>query len=326
MMYRTIKMQCCAAQYIKVTRQLLPTTLAIFVLLFSAVVQAAENDTWLDSMQTEVSQSINASANWFDDFFEQENKTKQAKAYAKIRFGLIPLEQDLIRFDSKIRLRAKLPNLKDRWDIIVSDYDENREQSITDEAIKDTSGGRKEEQLNLALRVTHSSKENQYISSRIGFAKGADIYLKSRYKRKFFPFDGLNLEIEPALYYYLDHGFGSRVNLDLEFGKTQNGLFRQTNSWETIQDDNHPTWRHSLLHYYQINPKSALISGIFATGRIINDDYLYDNRGFFMRYRCQAMRKWIYFEIEPFVHFPDFRAHERTYGMALRLEVSFGEY
>lgn len=318
-----VKFYLAIARYINVTCRHLPTTLVIFALLFSQKIMADEQSAWLDSMQTGVSHSINASASWIDDFFEQDNKTEQAKAFAKVRLGLIPIESDWQRFESKIRLRAKLPNLKNKWDIIVSDYDDNNEQSITDEAINDTSGAQREEQLNLAIRVTHSLKENQYISSRIGVAKGADIYVKTRYKRSFIPFNGLKIELEPALYYYLNQGFASRVNLDFELAKTERGLLKQTNSWESIQDEATPTWRQSLLYYYQLNNQSALIAGAFATGEI-NQGYLYNNKGFFARYRCQAIRKWIYFEVEPFVHFPDYREFERTYGIALRVEANFG--
>jgi len=287
---------------------------------------AEDNDSWLDNMQVGVSQSINSSANWFDDFFEQEAGTEQANASAKVRLGIVPIEEDWMRFDSKVRLRAKLPNLKDRWDIIISDYDDNQEQNAADESINDASGANDDEQLNLAIRFIHSTKDNQYISSRVGFARGTDIYFKTRYRRKFDLTTWLNMEVEPALYYYLDHGFGAKFEMDFKFAQTESGLFKQVNRWETIQDDAHPSWRHSLLYYYQLSERAALINGVFATGRLIDDQYLYDNRGLFMRYRCQAVRKWIYFEVEPFVHFPNYRAHERTFGMALRVEINFGDY
>lgn len=320
-----IKFYLAIARYINVTCQHLPTTLVIFSILFNAKAFANEQKAWLDSMQTGVSHSINASANWFDDFFEQENKTEQAKAFAKVRLGLIPIESDWQRFESKIRLRAKLPNLKNKWDIIVSDYDDNNDQSIADEAINDTNAAQREEQLNLAIRVTHSLKENQYISSRIGFAKGADLYIKTRYKRSFIPISNFKIELEPALYYYVQHGFASRLNLDFELMNTERGLLKQTNRWERVQDEAYPKWRQSLLYYHQLNKQSAIITGAFATGEI-NNGYRYNNKGFFARYRCQAIRKWIYFEVEPFVHFPDYREFERTYGIALRIETNFGEY
>lgn len=317
------KFSLAIAPYINVTCRYLPTTLAIFAILFNQNIFAKEQIGWLDNVQTGVTHSIDASANWIDDFFEQSNETEQAEAFAKVRLGLIPIEGDWQRFESKIRLRAKLPNLKNKWDIIVSDYDDNNEQSITDEAINDTNGTQREEQLNLAIRVTHSLKDNQYISSRIGFAKGADLYIKTRYKRSFTPLNWLKIELEPALYYYLNHGWASRVNLDFELAKTERGLLRQTNSWESIQDEDSPTWRQSLLYYYQLNTQSAIIGGAFATGEI-EQGYRYNNKGFFARYRCQAIRKWIYFEVEPFVHFPDYREFERTYGIALRVEANFG--
>lgn len=328
MLYPSIFFKVVAALYINVTCQRLPMSYLILSIFFfyCTALDAKETNSWLDEVHTDVTDSINASANWFDGFFEHEEATQSAKAYARVRLGYIPIEEEFNRFETKLRLRLKLPNLKNRWDIIVSDYDDANERGVADEAINDVKGDNNQnDQLNLAIRFTHSASENKYVSTRLGFAKGADIYLRTRYRRKFSPTTWLNYEVEPAIYYYIDNGWGSRFDLDFEFAKTEHGLFKQTNSWEYIQDDKYPEWRHSLLYYYQLGERSAVISGLFSTGEIIQG-YQLENQGIFMRYRCQALRNWIYFEVEPFIHYPTYRNNERTFGVALRLEINFGDH
>ncbi|MER2491852.1 hypothetical protein [Catenovulum sediminis] len=336
MLYAVYQIIIKISAYIKVTVQCLPLSVYfLLLLLHTPALSATENDnnhinstisenrkSWIDYWHLDVTDSITASANWFDSFFATTRSNETAQASARLRLGYIPRETEFSRFETRFRVSAKLPNLKNRWDVIVSDYDDASEGNSADQVIDDVQGGRNRDQLSLALRFTHFIKDNKYLSTRLGLAKGADIYLRTRYRRNFILYEWLNFELEPSIYYYVDNGLGARLNLDFDFFKTENGLWQQNNGWEYVQDEGDPEWRHSLLHYYQINQSSALISGIFANG-LVSQGYHLSNKGVFTRYRLQALRKWMYFEIEPFIHYPEDRAHKQTFGLALRLEINF---
>ncbi|WP_157447324.1 hypothetical protein [Catenovulum agarivorans] len=282
-----------------------------------------QQPSWYDEVQEDVSDTITTTANWFDGFFGQDKLDKdRASASAKLRLGYVPIERDFARFEHQFRLRARLPNLEDKWDVIVSDYNDSNESQESERVINETQGQQKKEDLSVAVRYIHSQDNRNFISTRVGFAKGADIYIRTRYRRQFSLADKLSLETEPAIYYYISHGYGARFDFKIDYQSSEVSLWRQDNSWEYIQDEEHPEWRHNLLFYHQLNNQSALISGIFAHGQII-DGYKLENKGIFARYRAQALRDWFYFEIEPFIHYPDFRDHAHTPGIALRVEINF---
>lgn len=316
--------------YLNVTRLSLPLRIILITVLFLTQHKAFAGENanpqtlqWLDEVQEDVSDTITTTANWFDSFFGQDKLDKdRATASAKLRLGYVPIEGDFARFEHQFRLRARLPNLEDKWDVIVSDYNDSNESQESERVINETQGQQKKENLSVAVRYIHAQDSRNFISTRVGLAKGADLYIRTRYRRKFSLADKLTLETEPAIYYYLAHGYGTRFDFKIDYQNSDVSLWRQDNSWEYIQDEDHPEWRHNLLFYNQLNNQSALISGIFAHGKI-NNGYRLENKGIFVRYRAQALRDWFYFEIEPFIHYPDFRDHAHTPGIALRIEINF---
>ncbi|WP_017444378.1 hypothetical protein [Gayadomonas joobiniege] len=282
--------------------------------------------TWYDSWHQQVNSSIHNSVVWFDSFFvtDKTNPQNISKSHAKFTLAYVPYETQLANFEHQFRIKAKLPNLKDRWDIIFSDYDEDDERNQADKNIAAARANRRKDNPSLALRFNRFIKDNKYLSARVGIDGGSDIYFRTRYRRTFNLTNATELEFEPALYYYLDQGYGARFNLDYNYALSSQSLLSFANGWEYIQDEPFSEWRHSLLHYYQFESNAAMVSGFFSHGLINkNDDYLVENYGLFFRYRCQTMREWLYLEIEPFVHHPQKMDYAQTFGIALRLEINF---
>lgn len=83
---------------------------------------------WLDSMHRSIASSVNSSALWFDDFFALEKFEKREEAYgeARIRLGWVPRSRNFNEFETRFKVRVKLPNLKNRVDLVLSDYEDDR--------------------------------------------------------------------------------------------------------------------------------------------------------------------------------------------------------
>ncbi|NTS76957.1 hypothetical protein HR060_08740 [Catenovulum sp. SM1970] len=278
--------------------------------------------SWLDDLHSGISNSLYNSALWFDDFFDENDiYDEKTKVHAKIRLAWEPEETNLERIKSRVRLRVRLPNLERKVDLIFSDYDENREEGITDEVIDDRNK-QNEDDFNVALRWVHKSNKKEYFSSRIGLASEPDIYSKLMYRRIIETTQNTNVVFQPSLYYYADQGWGWRFSGNFEYSYDAENLFQFNNSWGYIQDKEDTKWRHSLLHYHQYNDKHAVIYGIYANG-ITESNYHLQDKGAFMRFRWQTMRKWLFVEVEPFVHYPEKNDFDQTFGIAFRIEGKF---
>ncbi|AWB66778.1 hypothetical protein C2869_10220 [Saccharobesus litoralis] len=276
---------------------------------------------WLDDLHGGVAGSLNNSAAWFDRFFAEDGtKDKNTAASAKLRLGWEPREQDLTRLKLRVRLRVRLANLQKKVDLIFDDYDEFKQEGVADEVLRETKPT--ESDVNVALRWIHKSDKNHYFSTRVGLASKPDMYVRALYRYIYATSDSTNLVLQPSVYYYLDQGHAERFSANFEISLSSTDMLQQNNSWRYTEIDNQVDWTHSLLHYKQLTHTQALISGVFASG-ITNQGYHLQNQGIFFRYRWQSLRKWIYFEVEPFVHWPEEYNFSQTLGIGLRVEGMF---
>ena len=88
-------------------------------------------DHWSQEIHDTIANSVYQSATWFDSFFTDiDSQQIEPKATAKIRFGWIPKARDWAEFDSRFRLKVKLPHFKDRMSLILSDEDDMADNQL----------------------------------------------------------------------------------------------------------------------------------------------------------------------------------------------------
>ncbi len=77
---------------------------------------------WVETFHSSVSNSVYQSAAWFDNFFNEDGESAfTPKAVARIRVGWKPKSRDWSEFESKFRIKLRLPNFKNKVDLILSD-------------------------------------------------------------------------------------------------------------------------------------------------------------------------------------------------------------
>jgi hypothetical protein len=109
--------------------------IAFCLMLFNtshALANEEKEEIWLDSMHRAISDSVTDSAQWFDDFFAVDNVKEDDKALGEVRLrlGWEPRSRELNEFEAKLKVRVKLPNLKNKVDLILSDYDDNPDDKV----------------------------------------------------------------------------------------------------------------------------------------------------------------------------------------------------
>jgi hypothetical protein len=66
------------------------------------------------------------------------------------------------------------------------------------------------------------------------------------------------------------------------------------------------------------------VLGIQVEGERNGDrGFIIDNYTLSYRYRFNALREWLFFEVEPFIEFPEEENYTTTPGVALRIEGFF---
>ena len=277
---------------------------------------------WADNAHKRLSESFNQSALWFDRFFTDENlQLDPPKASARVMLGWEPRKFDLNEFSGRFRVNVKLPHFSKKVDLILSDDNDDDLELLPFETIKNERTDDKES-FAAAIRIVNHNRVDKLFETRLGISS-SDIFIRAKH-RKYFLFSNHFFRIEPSIYYYMNDGLGGRLFLEYTYQHSNmeqvrvNYSIRGSESFEGIR------WKHGIYHLKQwSSTQASIISAQIEGERAGEHGFLVENTLISYRYRFNAYKKWLYFEIEPFIEWPVHNNHNTTPGLALRVEGFF---
>lgn len=278
---------------------------------------------WLDAMHKSIAESVTDSAQWFDDFFVDEEVTDklEAKGSARIRLGWEPRTGDLNDHEARLRVRFKLPHLQDTVDVILSDYDDEvPEDKVRAGRAEDVN---RQDRFSLALR--YKARPDSGLSHRIGVGRRLQLFARSRYRESFDLNDDLNLHWEASVNYYNRDGFGADTEFTFDYTINRDSLFRFDNRFFYRDKSNDWLWQHSWQNFLHVNDKTALVFGYYIEG-LSQPNYRLEEYLTSVRLRQNIFREWLYYEVEPYILWRRDESFSASYGIALRVEGYFGDY
>jgi hypothetical protein len=280
---------------------------------------------WSQEVHDTIANSVYQSATWFDSFFTDiDSQQMEPKAIAKIRFGWIPEARNLAEFDSRFRLKVKLPHFKDKISLILSDEDDVEDSQLPLNGI----GTRPEindDSFAAALRYVVEKESDSLIDTRIGIS-GGDIFAKVRQRQLYTSNEKHGVKIEPSTYYFLDDGLGAKLFLEYNYQHDEKSQYRINYSIRGSQSFSGIRWKHGFYLLNQLNSTTASVIGLQVEGER-NGQYGFftDKYTLSYRYRFNALQKWLYFEVEPFLEWSKNDSYNTTPGIALRIEGFFSK-
>ncbi|NQY62285.1 MAG: hypothetical protein HRT38_00975 [Alteromonadaceae bacterium] len=280
-------------------------------------------NNWINNFHETVSDSVYHSAYWFDQFFTNDDSEQQnPKTNARIKLAWAPKSRDFNEFKTRFRIKVKLPHFSNKVDLIFSEdnaEDLNNlplESSNTKEHVDD-------ERFTAAVRFVHKKQNDRLTDSRIGIT-GGDIFIRARHKRRYFWNEKHSLTIEPSIYYFLDDHLGEKLLLEYNYQRNNRQQLRINYSIRGSQSFSGIRWKHGLYQLNQLSDSKASILGFHVEGeRNGKKGFIVDKYTLSYRYRFNALRKWLFFEIEPFVEWSENENYKTTPGIALRVEGYF---
>ena len=290
----------------------------------------------VNTVMEKVGSTMDWTANWLDGYFAETDESKdKAKAWGHVIMGWEPKDGEWSNFPVKFKVRAKLPNLKNRVELILSDNEQDDFTTLPYETVRPEAYKSSQRSLGAAIRFLHSSSENVKSATRLGWGDN-QLYLRSSltYRKKYFD-DKVTFLTQPALEYYVKDGWGARLLFDTAYKFNESQEMRLSYAIRDLESFESPEWRTGLFHFTAFDEKSALIVGASSVG-ITEPEYRPSFHKFSIRYRRKAIRSWIFIEAEPFVQFsrdwitddstmmPYFSDFERDVGIAFRLEAHYG--
>ncbi len=281
------------------------------------------DDYWIVSFHETISDSVYQSAAWFDKFFSEEDGVQATpKTNARIRLGWEPKSRDWNDIETRFRIKVKLPHFQNKVDVILSDDDETEQNQLPLES-GNVHTNTDEQTFSAAVRYIHKQENDRITDSRIGIS-GGDIFIRARHKRQFAWNDSHGFKLEPSVFYFLDDRLGARLLLEYDYQFSLQSQFRINYSIRGSESFSGIRWKHGFYKLNQIGDSSASILGLQVQGeRNGKRGFVIDKYTLSYRYRFNALKKWLFFEIEPFLEWPEDENYTTTPGIAFRVEGYF---
>lgn len=297
----------------------------------------------VNSVMEAIGSGMDWTANALDGAFADDEASKdKAKAWGHVVFAWEPREGELVDSESfpvKFKVKAKLPNLQNKVELILSDSEDDDFQTLPYESVRPEALRLSENSLGAAIQFLSSKGKNIRTSSRLGIGD-SQVYVRSSltYRQKYLN-DLVTMNVSPAVEYYAADGWGARVLFDTGYKLSDTSEMRFNFSLQDRQSFDDPKFRWGVFNIKSLGQKKALITGVSTGGEMEeNNKFKAYSRRVSTRYRFNALRRWVYFEIEPFIEFikddrddfdsigPDaFRdSFVRDRGITIRFEAHYG--
>jgi len=271
---------------------------------------------------------------WFDSWWGDQHDFDENAVSGLITLGM--RYSQYYGFDPKgrFRVRAPLPNLTRRWDVILGRFDE--EAFVTDTQGQDRTfynpgavdSGEEPEWL---LGLGHRGKDR---SSGWDYSVGVRLrlppapYVKASWFYNNELSERSDLRFRQTFFWRSDQGFGTTSRGDLAYGINQKNVLR----WEafgTVHDEIAGVqWYAGQTWYHLLANRSAFSLRSFIRGET-DDEVPLKEYGIDMIWRRPFTREWLYLSVGPSVTWPREEPEDRremSLGFNLWLEMEFGNW
>ena len=277
--------------------------------------------SWLDSWHSNFSESMDYTAQRLDEFFALDNSDehKNARAEGRVRFGWEPRTRDPAAQDFRFRIRVKLPALKDRVDLLLSD-DESYDRQDSIRAARDAVN---ENQDSTTLALRYQDQDDSPLSYRVGAGRRDQLFLKGQYEGTRPLTKDTSFRYDAELYYYTRDALGAELGLDFSYHLADDKYLRFNNRYYYRDRFDDWLWRHEIQFLRPLTERSAVLY-TFVTKGTTKPAHQFTEVYTSARWRTQYLREWLFFEVEPFIICLRQEDFKPSYGVAMRFEFYYG--
>ncbi|MCW8893475.1 MAG: hypothetical protein OQL18_09165 [Deltaproteobacteria bacterium] len=284
------------------------------------------NNNWLDHSHDTLQLHTQKAAIWVDHFFgDCCDEEEPATILTRITLGWETSQHGVSNSYARVRAKIKLPNLKERFYLVLSneEVDEYKllplEAKRPQEAVEDT-----EDNYNIALRWIKRSTIKEKTEARIGLRSGSNIYLLGRHRRYHSLTRTIKLRLTPAIFIDSEYGAGTRLLTELDHLFNHPGLIRFSARGQFDNRSEGIEWSSGLSYTYLLSNEGAVVGGFYLRGESDGDDDV-KNYSTSIRLRKQFWRAYLFYEIEPFIDWPASDNYRTNKGIALSIQIVIGE-
>ncbi len=270
---------------------------------------------------------------WFDHLFGSKYDFQEEQVNGLMLMGFDYNEYDGFNPRGRFRVRAALPNLTNRWDVIVGR--ENEEEFVSDTAPLDKTlynpGLSRNEDNEWLLGLGQRRKGNRNgLDYSVGLSLGSPLsfYGKVQYYYNQQYTENTDLRFRQTLFWRTDEGLGTTSRANLVHQASVQNVIRWEGVATVSEDTEGMKWYAAQTWYHQLRGKNAISLQAFVRGETDNEVPLQDY-GLNLIWRQPFTRDWMFLSMGPNFTWPQtyrYETREMSLGFSLWVEMEFGDY
>lgn len=270
---------------------------------------------------------------WLDHLFGSTYDFPEEQVNGLLLLGFEYQQYDGFDPRARFRVRAPLPNLNNRWDLIIGR--ENEQEFVSDTAPSDQTlydpGLSRDADNEWLLGLGHRNKNRrQGFDYSVGLRLGAppNLYGKVQYYYNKQYTEKTDLRFRQTLFWRTDDGLGTTSRANLVHQASPHNVVRWEGVATVSEDTEGMKWYTAQTWYHQLHGKNAISLQAFARGETDQEVPLRDY-GLNLIWRQPFTRDWMFLSMGPNITWPrTYRYEERelSLGFSLWVEMEFGDY
>jgi len=280
----------------------------------------------VDETHQNISVGLITASQWFDNFFDDPRVDEEpAGTLVRLRGAATRTEGEGMSYKGRVRARLELPNLKQRYHLIVSSEDDdlNLQTEGSSEAAERITA--ENEQTSVALQYTKRVLDSFVYSHRVSirYDNGLNPRFRTRARYTQQLADKSMLNLTQVLFWEYRDGLGQENRIDLDHSLQDNMLTRTTAKGVFSEVSNGYEWLAMQQVLFAFSKKRAITMGAYIVGETSPKNYLTDY-ALFIDYRQKFLKEWLFYEILPAIHWPRENNFSSVSSITVTLEVRFG--
>ncbi len=274
-----------------------------------------------------VCEKLTTTANWLDSFFRDErSEVEENTSSLRLRLSSFFEEGESVKPDARIRFRLVLPELEDRFHIMITG-EQDKNDDIRDTLLDKNAeiDQEAERNVNLSLRYFIRTAKDMNFSLKVGARINnfsPVIYAGPRYRISK-NIGAWLVRFTQEVKYFTDEGWESDTRFDFEKILKEDLFFRTRTEGYWFEQE-YGYFYELNFSLYQVVDEDRAFQYVWNNYFETRPCHCLDQTLLGITYRRRFWRKWLFFEISPQLAFREEDDYRPTPGITFAVEALFG--
>jgi hypothetical protein len=283
--------------------------------------------TQADIAHDNISASLNSASQWFDNFFSDPRiDAEPAGTLLRLRGSATLTENEGTSYKGKIKLNVVLPNLNNRYHLILSNEADDLKNGSSPATQTAEQLSTKEQATTLGVQYTKHTNRDLIYTNRLSiqYDDGFNPQLLTRLRYPMPVTEKSLLNFTQSFSWEDNDGFGQQNRIDYDYILRENMLLRTTGHGLFSEASHGYEWLAIQQLLTSFSENKAITVGTYLVGETRPQNHVTEYVCF-TEYRQSFIKKWLFVELRPEINWQRENNFKMATAFTVTVEARFGE-